>query len=543
MNDFFAVRNPPATRTPQFKPGDKVRVVCTAPSFNDKMRESIGNFFTVRSWGSGCIRLAENAWFWDPASLMLCERDGYGPAEYDDHKDFMRKATIATKQPSDAVLLRTRRLNSDGTLDEYFDTYFHCLKHWLDYSSHEGWMMDRDGTHYYIVETLPLLNSGVIAPVAYTMDFRPSDSMKRAVEQAIARDVAAEPSPAPAKQRDLSPAPRYTFNMVNPPERRPMHFKLGDKVLIAIKPETSCMGWNSEMTSHVRKTAIVEARNGSDSHPHYRLKGLHWAWPATALLGSTYEHSCNYISRTRGHAPEEVVLLRTRRLNGDMLEQSDTYLHGLKCWFARGQEWVTKRVKGESRKDYFYVVEQLPVTDMTVIAPEIYGVVGDWKGDPYHAQHERRAHAALHTARQQANDDSVIETELKQAIQNAEQILDSAISLFAGDSSATATFVIHDELASTSEGDRSMGLPRIPKIENTTLIDDVPINRLSDDTLLEQIRSLEAAKESLQKYQGKVPLVVTKKIEDVDAAIARVTELLDERFVAKNPTPPAAPTA
>lgn len=88
-----------------------------------------------------------------------------------------------------------------------------------------------------------------------------------------------------------------------------------------------------------------------------------------------------------------------------------------------------------------------------------------------------------------------------------------------------------------------MGLPRIPKIENTTLIDDMPINHLSDDTLLEQIRSLEAAKESLQKYQGKVPLVVTKKIEDVDAAIARITELLDERFVAKNPTPPATPAA
>ena len=88
-----------------------------------------------------------------------------------------------------------------------------------------------------------------------------------------------------------------------------------------------------------------------------------------------------------------------------------------------------------------------------------------------------------------------------------------------------------------------MGLPRIPKIENTTLIDDIPINRLSDDTLLEQIRSLEAAKESLQKYQGKVPLVVTKKIEDVDAAIAMITELLDERFVAKNPTPPATPAA
>ena len=303
MNDFFAVRNPPTIRTPQFKPGDKVRVVCAVPTFNDEMGKSIGNFFTVSSGGVSYIRLDGSEWFWDPASLMLCERNGYGPAKYDDHKDFMRKATIATKQPSDAVLLRTRRLKSDGTLDEFRDTYFHCLKHWLDYSNHEGWMMDRDGTYYYIVETLPLFSSGVIAPVVYSMNFSASASMKRAVQQA-----------------------------------------------------------------------------------------------------SQYE----------------------------------------------------------------------------IVLPG-------------------------------AIDDSV-----KQAIQFAEDAIASLDCQIAGMPGTLVKFDAFVELTPTKEGDCSMGLPRIPKIENTTLIDDVPINHLSDDTLLEQIRSLEAAKESLQKYQGKVPLVVTKKIEDVD---------------------------
>lgn len=329
MNDFFAVRNLPAFRTPRFNPGDKVRVVCTAPTFNDEMRKSIGNFFTVSGHEGFYVRLTGSEWYWELASLMLCERDGYGPAEYDDHKDFMRKATIATRPPSDAVLLRTRRLKSDGTLDEFRDTYFHCLKHWLDYSSHEGWMMDRYGTYYYIVETLPLFNSGVIAPVVYSMNFRASASMKRAVQQA-----------------------------------------------------------------------------------------------------SQYE----------------------------------------------------------------------------IVLPG-------------------------------AIDDSV-----KQAIQFAEDAIASLDCQTAGMPGTLRTFGIV-EGTNTTQGDCSMGLPRIPKIENTTLIDDVPINHLSDDTLLEQIRSLEAAKESLQKYQGKVPLVVTKKIEDVDAAIAMITELLDERFVAKNPTPPATPAA
>lgn len=391
MNNFFALRNDPYFRLPTFQPGDKVRVVCVGPSFSNEMKKRIGDYFIVERTHGAYVSLHgdDGYCYWNATSLMLCERNGVAINDIEDHRNYMHKATLSTKNPDDAVLLRTRRLNSDETLDEYCDTYFHCLKHWLDYSRHEGWMMDRDGTYYYIVETLPLLNSGVIAPMVYTMNFRASDSMKRAVQQAS----------------QLPETKKKEFEVAN----------VGDSIKI-VKPSI------------------------------YPDKA--------ALVGK--------------------ILSVTKRKGNDIE--------------AGGHYWSS-----------------------------IY------------AQYEIVLHANF-------------ESDVKQAVHEAEKVLDQTDRIIAGHPGTLVTFDAFVERTPTKEGDCSMGLPRIPKIESTTLIDDMPIACLNDDTLLEQIRNLEAAKESLQKYQGKVPLIVTKKIEDIDEAVAKITELLDERFVAKNP-PAAMPAA
>lgn len=77
-------------------------------------------------------------------------------------------------------------------------------------------------------------------------------------------------------------------------------------------------------------------------------------------------------------------------------------------------------------------------------------------------------------------------------------------------------------------------MSNIPKIENVILLDGSRVENFTDDGLIEMIRQLEKDKKSLEELET-TNKMIKSKIDSIEAAIARINELLDERFEKNNP--------